>query len=94
MAVLSDKNLSSFKKYVDALSAEIKSMQTYLTTAENTITSSTGATFRTAYAKGKVATNNIIIIIDTLQDLKNDLNTLVTDANKFYQVSLDASKKK
>lgn len=94
MAVLSDANLSGFGKYVVELRNQVQTLQTQLTTAEKELNSSTGATFRTEYAKGKKASANISAVIDILQTLKKDLNVLITDAYAFYTTSVNASKKK
>lgn len=93
MAVLTDQNLANYKKYLDDLSVQIKAWTKYLETAETTINKGTGSTFRTQYAKGKKATQNIQAIIDILQSLQKDLNNLITDANAFYTTSYNASKK-
>lgn len=53
----------------------------------------TGSEFRSKYAKGKKATENIKTIIDILQSLQKDLKILVNDANTFYTTSYNASKK-
>lgn len=93
MAVLTDQNLRNYAKYLDQLAGAISSMNTELDKAETLLNKSTGATFRANYAKGKKATSNIQSIIDILQSLKKDLNTLVNDGKKFYETSLQASKK-
>ena len=83
MAVLSDANLSGFGKYVVELRNQVQTLQTQLTTAEKELNSSTGATFRTEYAKGKKACDNIASLIDILQDLENRLSILVSDSHSF-----------
>lgn len=93
MAVLTDQNLVTYKKYIDDLQTQIKAWNTYLSSAERALNSSTGSTFRSKYAKGKKATTNIQSIIDILQSLQKDLSKLVTDANAFYTTSYNASKK-
>ena len=67
MAVLTDQNLVTYKKYIDDLQTQIKAWNTYLSSAERALNSSTGSTFRSKYAKGKKATTNIQSIIDILQ---------------------------
>ena len=93
MAVLSDKNLKAYKKSLDDLNAQVKAWKTYLSQAETTLNKGTGSTFRTNYAKGKKATQNIQAVIDILQSLQKDLNNLINDANAFYTTSHNASKK-
>lgn len=93
MAVLTDQNLVTYKKYIDDLQTQIKSWNTYLSSAERTLNNSTGSTFRSKYAIGKKATTNIQSIIDILQSLQKDLNKLISDANAFYTTSINASKK-
>ena len=93
MAVLTDKNLSTYKKYLNDLSIQVNSWSKYLSTAESTITKGTGSTFRFQYAKGKKTTTNIKTIIDILQSLQKDLKKLISDANAFYTTSYNASKK-
>ena len=93
MAVLTDKNLSTYKKYLNDLSIQVNSWSKYLSTAESTITKGTGNTFRSQYSKGKKATTNIKTIIDILQSLQKDLKKLISDANAFYTTSYNASKK-
>ena len=93
MAVLSDQNLVKYKSYLDDLKTQVNSWTKYLSNAETALNSSVGNTFKTQYSKGKKAAANIQSIIDILQSLKKDLNTLVTDATAFYTTSLNASKK-
>lgn len=93
MAVLTDKNLATYKKYLNDLSIQVNSWSKYLSTAESTINKGTGSTFRSQYAKGKKATTNIQTIIDILQSLQKDLKKLISDANAFYTTSYNASKK-
>ncbi len=93
MAVLTDKNLATYKKYLNDLSIQVNSWSKYLSTAESTINKGTGNTFRTKYTKGKKATTNIKTIIDILQSLQKDLKKLISDANAFYTTSYNASKK-
>lgn len=93
MPLLTDKNLSNYKKYLDDLSLQINSWSKYLSTAESTINKGTGSTFRSQYTKGKKATTNIQTIIDILQSLQKDLKKLILDANAFYTTSYNASKK-
>ena len=93
MAILTDKNLVEYKKNLTELSTQINGWTKYLSTAESTINKGTGSTFRNQYTKGKKATTNIQVIIDTLQSLQKDLNKLVSDANAFYTTSYNASKK-
>lgn len=93
MAVLTDKNLTNYKKYLTELKTQINAWSKYLSTAESTINKGTGSTFRTEYAKGKKATTNIQSVIDILQSLQKDLNKLISDANAFYTTSYNASKK-
>ena len=93
MAVLTDKNLATYKKYLNDLSVQVNSWSKYLSTAESTINKGTGSTFRSQYAKGKKATTNIQTIIDILQSLQKDLKKLISDANAFYTTSYNASKK-
>ena len=93
MAVLSDKNLVNYKKYLDDLNIQIKSWTKYLSSAEGVINKGTGSAFRLDYAKGKKATSNIQSMIDILQSLQKDLNKLISDANAFYTTSYNASKK-
>ena len=93
MAVLTDKNLATYKKYLNDLSVQVNSWSKYLSTAESTINKGTGNTFRTKYTKGKKATTNIKTIIDILQSLQKDLKKLISDANAFYTTSYNASKK-
>lgn len=92
MAVLTDQNLTEYKKAIDSLNVEIGKWSTYLSNAEKVLNNSTGSTFRTKYAKGKKATQNIQSVIDILQALKNDLTKLVNDATNFYNISLAASR--
>ena len=91
MAVLTDKNLTAYKKALDDLRTQINGWTKYLSDAETLINKGTGATFRSEYAKGKKATQNIQSIIDILQSLKSDLNKLISDANAFYTTSYNAS---
>lgn len=93
LAVLTDQNLVNYKKYLDDLNVQIKAWTKYLSSAENTLNSGTGSTFRTKYAKGKKATTNIQSVIDILQSLQKDLNKLIADASAFYTTSYNASKK-
>ncbi len=93
MAVLSDANLKLYKKYVTDLQTQVNAWKTYLSTASSAINKGTGSTFRTEYAKGKKATENIQAIIDILQSLQGDLNKLIADANAYYNTSVKASKK-
>ena len=93
MAVLTDKNLATYKKYLNDLSVQVNSWSKYLSTAESTINKGTGSTFRSQYTKGKKATTNIQTIIDILQSLQKDLKKLILDANAFYTTSYNASKK-
>ena len=53
----------------------------------------TGNTFRTNYAKGKKASQNISEIIDILGTVQSDLKKLIVDAKAFYTTSYNASKK-
>ena len=93
MAVLTDTNLTSYKKYLDDLSTQLGRWSSYLSTARNNLNSSTGSTFRTQYSKGKKATTNITSILDILTRAKADLDKLVKDSNDFYTTSYNASKK-
>ena len=93
MAVLSDKNLTEYKKYLDDLKVQINGWTKYLSNAESLINKGTGSTFRTQYAKGKKATANIQQVVDILQSVQKDLNKLISDANAFYTTSYNASKK-
>ncbi len=93
MAVLSDKNLENYKKYLDDLKIQINAWTKYLSTAEQTLNKGTGSTFRSQYAIGKKATTNIQSVVDILQSLQKDLKNLITDANAFYTTSYNASKK-
>lgn len=93
MPLLTDKNLSTYKKCLDDLSIQVNSWTKYLSTAESTINKGTGSTFRSQYTKGKKATTNIQTIIDILQSLQKDLKKLISDANAFYTTSYNASKK-
>ena len=93
MPLLTDKNLTNYKKYLNDLSLQINSWSKYLSTAESTINKGTGSTFRSQYTKGKKATTNIQTIIDILQSLQKDLKKLILDANAFYTTSYNASKK-
>ena len=92
MPLLTDKNLTNYKKYLNDLSLQINSWSKYLSTAESTINKGTGSTFRSQYTKGKKATTNIQTIIDILQSLQKDLKKLILDANAFYTTSYNASK--
>ena len=92
MAILTDQNLVNYKKALDDLKIQVSAWTKYLSDAETALGSSTGATFRTEYTKGKNATKNIQEIIDILQALKKDLNTLISDANAFYVTSYNAGK--
>lgn len=93
MAVLTDKNLTNYKNYLESLKTQVAAWTNYLADAEKLINSGTGSTFRTNYSKGKKATTNIQSIIDILQSLRKDLNQLIGDANTFYTTSYNASKK-
>lgn len=93
MAVLTDQNLTNYKKYLDDLKTQVNGWTSYLANAESAINKGTGSEFRTKYAKGKKATTNIQTVIDVLQSLKSDLNKLISDANAFYTTSYNASKK-
>ena len=93
MAVLTDANLKLFKKNINTLQAEVNMWTNYLQTASTSISKGTGSRFRTEYAKGKKATENIQAIIDILTSQKADLDKLVKDANTYYTKSYNASKK-
>ena len=93
MAVLTDQNLVNYKKALDDLKVQVSAWTKYLSDAETALNSSTGKTFRDEYTKGKNATKSIQEIIDILQSLKKDFNTLVSDANAFYVTSYNESKK-
>ena len=93
MSVLSDQNLQDYKKYLDELQLQANAWKSYASKASDTINSATGSTFRTNYAKGKKATENIKAIVDILNSLEKDLMKLVSDASAFYVTSLHASKK-
>ena len=93
MAIISDQNLTSFKQCLDDLKIQTNLWTTYLNNAQEQISSNVGITFRTQYAKGKKATENIQTIINTLQSLQKQLNTLINDSNTFYSTAKKASSK-
>lgn len=90
MAVLTDQNLVEYKKALDVLNTEVNKWTSYLNNAKQLISSGTGSAFRTKYAKGKKASQNIQSIIDILQSLQNDLKALIADATTFYNTSYNA----
>lgn len=81
--ILNDSNLKDFEREVWDLQHNITKLQTELTTAEKELNNPIGATFRTEYAKGKKACDNIASLIDILQDLENRLSILVSDSHSF-----------
>lgn len=93
MAVLTDKNLSTYKELLDKLENEVKKWRILLDNASKHLNSSTGSYFRANYAVGKKATTNIQAIIDSLIPLQSDLYKLVGSAKVYYSVSKKAAKK-
>ena len=91
--ILTDANLKKYKTALDGLKSQLSKWDNNLSKAEKQITSGTGATFRTEYAKGKKATESIKSVIDILQSLKTDLNQLSVDADEFYTKAAKAAKK-
>lgn len=92
MAVLTDANLKKFKTNIDNLQTEVNKWSQYIGDAKTQVNSSIGSQFRTDFAIGKKATENITSILDLLTTLEKDLKTLVNESNKFYSSAVKANK--
>ena len=93
MAILTDKNLTRYKTYLDELKTQVKLWPKYLSDAEEQLTGPVGMNFKTNYQKGKNTVQNIETVINVLKKLEKSMNTLIEDAEAFYTTSCNASRK-
>ena len=93
MALMTDKNLQEYQKYLDMFHSNVNSWSANLDEVEGILNNNIGNSFKQKYSVGRKAAENMQKVIDILQTLQGDLNKLLADAKAFYMTAYKASQK-